>query len=86
MWSSFPAWHLLAFVISCRKDFKMEKKYKDSNGNKATIHTMIKIEPEWVASRFTTMENAMNMFVDRVENGEIESQRTYLQFKQILGR
>ena len=32
------------------------------------------------------MEEAMNLFVDRVEAGTITSKRTYTQFKAILGR
>ena len=32
------------------------------------------------------MEDAMNTFVDRCENGSIRSKKTYAQFKSILGR
>lgn len=33
--------------------------YFDSDGNKCTIQQMVKLEPEWTASRFEVMESAL---------------------------
>ncbi len=39
-----------------------------------------------MAQRIEALEDALNTFVDRVEEGSIRSRKTYSQFKDLLGR
>jgi hypothetical protein len=38
-----------------------EKIYKDSENNQRTISQMVKLEPEWAASRIQAGENALEL-------------------------
>lgn len=47
-----------------------ERLYKDTDGVKCNIRGMIRREPEWVASRFNTMEDMITALTQRAEAAE----------------